>query len=446
MLKKLSLLETRYIATETKHNIRKAEMITKTAKYIPIATANLRVNTVLDFDIFIKTGNKIVLFRKHHLPFTEDTLTVLTTNKITSLFVLEKDLEKLEKYCGKQEDSKCSISLDDLDPPFDNPENLEKYYKTYLNYYPIEKGTLLPGTKVNFNVYKKSNLDVELFIGPNKQENLPSVVPEEIQEIQSAIAIHNNDIPLYKDYINDITLKFSKNDKDTSGFQHSILRENSKFIIKDILGDPRSGETIQKASELVQNLTESILENQSNFANLLTINTHDYYTYTHSLNVCSLSIGLGTELKLRKDPDLFELGMGALLHDIGKCTIEPRILNKPGKLTNEEFTNVQSHVIAAKTILNNNSTKIPHNSLLTILQHHEKLTGEGYPYNLKGSQISIFGRICALVDFYDALTTERSYKKAFSPFEAFELLSKIKDYYDQALIKKFIVMLGNQVK
>ncbi len=420
-------------------------MITKSTKYVPIATDNLKVNTILDFDIYIKTGNNIVLFRKHHLPFTEDTLKVLTSNKIATIFVLEKDLGKLESYCSSQENSNSSKFQDEyFVAPFDNPENLEKYYKIYLNYYPIEKGTMLPGSKVYFNVYKKFDLDVELYFGPDKQKDLSGIVPKGVLDIQIAIAIHNYDIPLYKKYINDIALELRKGNKDASELQYSILRENSKFIIKDVLEDPRSGETIQKAGDLVETLTETILNNQNNFASLLTINTHDYYTYTHSLNVCSISIGLGTELGLRKDPDLFELGLGTLLHDIGKCTIEPHILNKPGKLTDEEFTDVQNHVIAAKTILNKNNTKTPHNSLLTILQHHEKLSGKGYPYNLKGSQISVFGRICALVDFYDALTTERSYKKAFSPFEAFGLLSKIKEDYDQNLIKKLIIMLGKQ--
>ncbi len=421
-------------------------MITKDTKYFPITTDNLKLNTVLDFDIFIKTGENIVLFRKHHLPFTEDTLNILTRNKIATLFILEKDLGKLENYCRSSEGN------DDFNPednnlaaPFDNPENLEKYYKTYLDYYPIEKGILLPGSKVNFNVYKKNVLDVELCFGPDKQEDPSGTVPEDIQSSQFAIAIHNDDISSYKKYINDLTLELRKNGNNTSTAQFSILRENSKFIIKDVLEDPRSGETIQKAGDLVETLTEAILNNQSNFASLLTINTHDYYTYTHSLNVCSLSIGLGTALNFRKDPDLLELGLGALLHDIGKCTIDPRILNKPGKLTDEEFATIQNHVVAGKEILKDSKNNIPHNSLLSILQHHEKLSGKGYPYKLKGSQISIFGRIGALVDFYDALTTERSYKKAFSPFEAFELLSKIQEDYDYDLIKSLIVMLGKQV-
>jgi HD-GYP domain-containing protein (c-di-GMP phosphodiesterase class II) len=420
-------------------------MITKNTKYFQITTDNLKVNTVLDFDIYIKTGNNIVLFRKHHLPFTEDTLNGLTANKVNALFVLEKDVGKLENYFHSLQDNNYSDFQNEcFAAPFDNPENVEKYYKIYLNYYPIEKGTMLPGSKVYFNVYKNSDIDVELYFGPDKQENLFGIVPEGVHDVQVAVAIHNDDIPLYKKYINDIAIELKKSNKHSSAFQHSILRENSKFIIKGILDDPRSGETIQKAGDLVETLTDTILSNQNNFASLLKINTHDYYTYTHSLNVCSLSIGLGTELGLRKDPDLFELGLGALLHDIGKCAIEPLILNKPGKLTDEEFIDIQNHVIAAKTILNNNNTKTPHNSLLTILQHHEKLSGKGYPYNLKGGQISIFGRIVAIVDFYDAITTERSYKKAFTPFEAFGLLSNTKEHYDQSLIKKFIIMLGNQ--
>jgi len=157
-----------------------------------------------------------------------------------------------------------------------------------------------------------------------------------------------------------------------------------------------------------------------------------------------LSIGLGTVLNLKRDPDLLELGLGALLHDFGKTSIELSILNKPGKLTKEEFCQVQKHVVTAKALLKSSNREVPKHSLFTILQHHEKLSGRGYPYKLKGDQIHLYGRIGAIVDFYDALTTERPYKKALSPFEAFKLLSEVKEDYDQELIKEFIVMLGKQ--
>ena len=149
-------------------------------------------------------------------------------------------------------------------------------------------------------------------------------------------------------------------------------------------------------------------------------------------------------MNLKRDPDLLELGLGALLHDFGKTSIELRILNKPGKLTKEEFFQVQKHVVTAKALLKSSNREVPESSLFTILQHHEKLSGRGYPYKLKGDQIHLYGRIGAIVDFYDALTTERPYKKALSPFEAFKLLSEVKEDYDQELIKKFIVMLGKQ--
>jgi len=416
-----------------------------TSKYIPVAINHLKVNTILDFDIFIQTNSNIVLFRKQNLPFTEETLHNLAANKVRTIFILEEDREKVDNYYHSLLDNNSArMSSEGFAAPFDNPENVEKYYKIYFNYYPIEKENLLPGSRINFNVYKKSDIAVELYIGPDQQNNLSGIVPEDVHGLRCAIAIHKEDIPLYKKYINNLSFELTEEKEDTSELRYSILRENSKFIIKDILEDPRSGETIRKAGNLVETLTDTILKNQSNFSSLLKITTHDYYTYTHSLNVCSLSIGLGTEMNLRRDPDLLELGLGALLHDIGKCSIELRLLNKPGKLTKDEFKKMQNHVIAANGMLKSSKREIPENSLFAILQHHEKLSGKGYPYKLKGDQIHMYGRIGAIVDFYDALTTERPYKKAFSPFEAFQLLSEIKEDYDQQLIKKFIVMLGNQ--
>ncbi len=420
-------------------------MITESIKYIPITTSDLKVNTILDFDIFIQAGNNTVLFRKGNLPFTEETVNNLAEHKVRTIFISEDDKWKFEKYYNSLQDSaNTGVSMEGCDAPFDNPKNIEKYYKSHFNYYPIEKTNLLPGSKVDFNVYKKLDIDVELYLGPHNENDLSCIVPEGVQSSTFAIVIHNDEIPLYKEYIKNIAVEYAKKDEYPLEFQYSIIRENAKFIIKDILNDPRSGEVTQKAGDLVETLTGAILDNQTNFYNLLKITTHDYYTYTHSLNVCSLSIGLGMQLKLKKDHDLIELGLGALLHDIGKCEIEPRILNKPGRLTESEYKNVQNHVIASKELLKDSDMQIPQKSIFTIMQHHEKFSGNGYPYKLKGDQVHLYGRIGAIVDFYDALTTERPYKKAYTPFEAFQLLSEVKEDYDQQLIKKFIVMLGNQ--
>ncbi len=137
-------------------------MVSKTLKYIPVATNDLKVNTILDFDIFIQTSNNIVLFRKQNLPFTEETLHNLAANKVNTIFISEEDREKLDNYYHSlQSNNSAEMSSEVFAAPFDNPNNVEKYFKTYLNYYPIEKDNLLPGSRINFKVYKKSDLDAE---------------------------------------------------------------------------------------------------------------------------------------------------------------------------------------------------------------------------------------------------------------------------------------------
>ncbi len=416
----------------------------KKPEYIPVKTEDLRVNTVLDFNIFIQANNNIVLFRKGNLPFTKKTVNNLSEHNVKTVFISEDDKGKFDEYYRTLHDSaNTGVSMEGCKPPFNNPENIEKYYDSQVNYFPIENTNLLPGTKVDFNVYKKLDIDIEHYIGAQSENGLSDIVPEDILSSPFAFVIHNDEIPLYKNYIRKVSAEFAERDDYPLESKCSIIRENSKLVIRDILDDPRNIGNINQASELVETLTTTILDNKNNFHRLLKITTHDYYTYTHSLNVCSLSIGLGSILNLN-DSELVDLGLGALLHDIGKCSVDLHVLNKPGKLTDEEFKQVQYHVIAAKDLLKDSSMHIPEKSLHTIFQHHEKLSGNGYPHKLKGDQIHLFGRIGAIVDFYDALTTERPYKKAYSPFEAFQLLFEIKEDYDQQLIKKFIVMLGNQ--
>ena len=156
----------------------------RNAKYIPITTDDLRVNTILDFDIFIQTNNNVVLFRKKNLPFTEEALRNLAEHKVRTIFISENDKGKFKEYClSSQNSGNSGMSMKGCAPPFDNPENIEKYYNSHLNYYPIEKTNLLPGSKVDFNVYKKLDIDVELWFGPQNENDLSDIAPENIHRI-----------------------------------------------------------------------------------------------------------------------------------------------------------------------------------------------------------------------------------------------------------------------
>ncbi|MDR4505532.1 MAG: HD domain-containing protein [Candidatus Scalindua sp.] len=412
-------------------------------KYFPVATENLRVDTILNFKIYIESSNKFVLFRKSNHPFTEETVNRLKENKVHTVFISEEDIENFEEYYYDNK-NKFNVTADIFTPPFDQPENREKYYSTYLNYFPVERKTLIPGFPVCFNVYCINGLALERIIGPDSEGDSPETIPENIQESQRPIVIRNSEIPLYREYLLKLSEGYPNISHISPELHYTLIRENSKLIVKEVLEDPRSGDNIKKSTNVVEMLVDNILNHENTFYNLMKITSCDYYTYNHSLNVCTMSIGLGILKNLKRKPDLVELGLGALLHDIGKSLIDPCIINKPGKLTDEEYRIVQGHVIEGTNLLEKSNKKIPQNSFFSILQHHERLSGRGYPYKLKDKRIHLFGRITAIVDFYDALITDRPYKKALEPFDALKLMSDYPEDYDQSLMKDFVVMLGDQ--
>ncbi|GJQ60211.1 MAG: HD-GYP domain-containing protein [Candidatus Scalindua sp. AMX11] len=415
--------------------------------FYQIPTEDLKANTILNFNIYLKQQNGFVLFREKSLSFSEEILYRLIENRIKIIFVSNEDLEEVKKYYSSLEEGRPSVMTNDgfAGPVFDKSENVEKYYKTFFAHYPIERETLIPGSSVNFNVYKKYDIELEHYIGPDTYEIPGGTVPDDVRETTHPLAILKGDIPLYKEYLQQVTQEMSHQGSISQELRFSLLRENAKLIAKEILEYPRESENIEKSHAIVEKLVESVINNVNSFYHLTNIISKDYYTYIHSLNVCTLSIGLGASLNQISEPGLIELGLGAMLHDIGKSLINPRIINKPGRLTKDEFDVVQRHVVEGKKLLGDITTQMPENVFKVILQHHEKLTGGGYPYRLRGDDIHLFGRIVAIVDLYDAITIERPYRKANSPFEVLQLMSNSNGEYDNELLKQFVLLLGSQV-
>ena len=171
--------------------------------------------------------------------------------------------------------------------------------------------------------------------------------------------------------------------------------------------------------------------------NLMDIKSFDDYTFTHNINVATISLFIGEALGLSKD-DLFELGMGCMLHDVGKINIPIEILNKNGKLTDQEFAQMKSHPMKGFEILQK-SRNISERARRVALEHHEKYDGSGYPNNIRGNAISLFGRICAVADVYDALTTDRPYRVAMQPYDAMKILiAGIDKHFDPNILNTFI--------
>ena len=222
-----------------------------------------------------------------------------------------------------------------------------------------------------------------------------------------------------------------------------VLQERTRAIavkrVYDMFQQVSSDGTIDpvplgKASAAIVN---DISARRDNLVQLTDLRVHDMYTFAHSVNVAMLSSLLGVLCGL-SEKELSELTLGALMHDLGKLNIDKSILNKPGRLDDTEFNVIKRHPVAGSDLIL--SMPFPDAKKLAIVarQHHEHVDGKGYPDHRKGDQIHIYGRIVALADVYDALTSVRPYKKAYAPSVAYHIMRNCSaGHFDEELSKLF---------
>jgi putative nucleotidyltransferase with HDIG domain len=314
--------------------------ITQTANpFLPIYLESLVVDSVLGFDLFIKLGREMILYRSKQLPFTDSSRKKLLDNKVDKLYV---------------------------------PVTSKQAYQTYI------------------------------------ESNLGRIIQDpSIHEEKKA----------------------------------GIIYEASKTLVKDVLANPSLGENIQRSKDMVANQVSYILKGRDAFLNLMRISSFDYYTYTHSVNVCTFAIALANQLGINDTSALRELGLGALLHDVGKSRVSERILNKRAPLNRAEFEIVKKHPEWGLQIVKESSL-IADKSCYAIIQHHERVDGSGYPFGLLGKHIHVFGRIIAVCDVFDALTTRRVYQNALETYPAFRVMYSTRREFDEEILREFTVLMG----
>ncbi|MCP4270165.1 MAG: HD-GYP domain-containing protein [Candidatus Brocadiaceae bacterium] len=211
-------------------------------------------------------------------------------------------------------------------------------------------------------------------------------------------------------------------------------------VVKNLFDDPRSG-NIKRTKSFASNLASYIIDDSKAAESLIQIAIHEYYTYTHSVNVAAVGTLFGKYLGLG-GKELRPICTGILLHDIGKTRVSTDIINKKGKLTKVEFEEVKKHPELGVKALDEAGIAADEIRLIT-LQHHEDYDGGGYPYGLKKDEISLYGRIVRIIDVYDAITTNRSYAGAKRPFSALkEMQERMSHCFDTELFLEFIRFLG----
>ncbi|ALO44811.1 Hydrolase [Pseudohongiella spirulinae] len=220
------------------------------------------------------------------------------------------------------------------------------------------------------------------------------------------------------------------------------LCEYSREAVTAMFKEARMGKAIsgETATEIVTQINESVARQPHALIALARLKTSDNYTYMHSVAVCAMMIALARELKL-SDAEVKAAGAAGLMHDIGKMAIPDSILNKPGALTDPEFAEMRKHPERGVEILNQ-LTDIPPEVAEVCLHHHEKYNGTGYPHQLAGELISRMARMGAICDVYDAITSDRPYKKGWGPAESLQKMATWKGHFDPDYFQAFVRTIG----
>ena len=218
-------------------------------------------------------------------------------------------------------------------------------------------------------------------------------------------------------------------------------------VTKDLINSVRLGRTtsVAKVKRAVQAIVDQVLNNETSLIGLTTIRDYDEYTFTHSVNVCILAVAIGKKLGLTR-LQLYDLGLAALLHDVGKARIPVDVLNKTAGLTEDEWRMMQTHpwqgVLTLFTM--RGYGEIPYRQIVVSQEHHMKIDLSGYPKAIRPRQVGIFSRIVAVADGYDAATTRRSYQTV--PIQPDQVLREMWENprrgYDPTLVKALINLIG----
>lgn len=224
-------------------------------------------------------------------------------------------------------------------------------------------------------------------------------------------------------------------------YSHSVT------ATRDVMNSVRMGQNpnLTKVKRVVQGIVDQILSDEASLIGLTTIRDFDDYTFTHSVNVCIFSVALGRRIGLSR-LQLYDLGLTALFHDIGKSRVSAEVINKAGQLTEDEWRMIASHPWMGLLALFQlkEATEFPYRTMRVAYEHHMKCDVTGYPRTLRTRSIGLYSRIVACADGFDAATTRRAYQT--EPLSPAEVLAELRDNprrgQDPTVVKAFVSMLG----
>lgn len=313
------------------------------------------------------------------------------------------------------------------------------------DFFPLPLAVMQPGTTAPIDLYLREEEPPQRFVlykradTPLTDEVRQRLLDHGVEKLY----VRTEDEDAFYAYVEEQLNAIMKDDLMPVEQAMPIVYQTGTRIMKRVLEDPRSGENIKKAAGIVEPVVDAVLKSERPVADITSLIAHDYYTYTHCMNVCVLLVAASKELLgVTKEHTSRIIGLGAILHDIGKSRIPEDILNKPGELTTEEWHQIEKHpewgLEIARGYLNLADT-----AARIIKNHHEHYDGSGYPEGLSGEKIHPVVRLSTVIDVYDALTTERSYAEAVTPYEALKIMvEEMPHHFGLKELRGFIKFLG----
>lgn len=251
------------------------------------------------------------------------------------------------------------------------------------------------------------------------------------------VLIGFDDAQRWSDYVGERLKRLTSDASRPLSERLRSVIDTSAQTMQQVFEDPSAPHAYESVNHVSRAITQ-LMTQPAAIGQAVRLMSHDYYTYTHCLQVSMYAVALAQACGERDPDQLAEIGRGCLMHDVGKCDLPREILNKPGRLDAREWQLIRQHPKKGVNLLRENGWKDPLVSEI-VACHHERLDGSGYPFGLSGRQISFPARVVAVCDAFDAMTTDRAYERAKRGVEALEIIrSHGRNTYDQRIVDRFI--------
>lgn len=296
------------------------------------------------------------------------------------------------------------------------------------NYIKVRLNSLYANAPLPFDLYVLVNnkqihyLRAGQILKGEKIEKFESRAPDNFY-------LKQEDRAAYKKYVQQML----NSDKLNAAEKAVILRESSLALVEELYESPDIERALTESKVIIQQFVDLMGSEPEAMSHLIGLSSHDFYTYTHSLDVGIYSLGLAQIVGF-SPAELLEMGQGALFHDIGKRNVDIAIITKDGPLNDVEWAQMQKHPEFGMVILSEHDASEAIRACC--FEHHESESGNGYPQKLQAHEIHPMAKIIALTDTFDALTTQRSYNKPMKPTAAIDFMrTKLAGRYDEKMLR-----------